>query len=165
MQAIKAVKQIKPLTKAEQKILASLQERNNAMSLHDVNTLCKAGGEINEHKNDMEQSMLHEGAIAQPVSSLQATLNERSAKYGDFLDHANIAQDIQAVMRESVTKGPSGPNATVYYPGWEALRPYQKQALTVIADKIARILSGDPDYADNWHDIQGYAKLVEDSLS
>src|SRR5690606_10084595 len=30
--------------------------------------------------------------------------------------------------------------------------------------KIARILIGDPNYADNWHDIQGYAKLVEERL-
>ena len=36
--------------------------------------------------------------------------------------------------------------------------------LGTIADKIGRILSGDPNYADNWHDIQGYAKLVEDRL-
>jgi hypothetical protein len=45
---------------------------------------------------------------------------------------------------------------------WEALDAVKKQALTVIADKIARILTGDPEYKDNWHDIQGYAKLAED---
>jgi hypothetical protein len=50
------------------------------------------------------------------------------------------------------------------YCSWQTLTPVQKQALTVIADKIARVLSGDPDYADNWHDIQGYAKLEEDRL-
>jgi len=49
-------------------------------------------------------------------------------------------------------------------PGWNRLPAMHKQALTVIADKIARMLSGDPNYADNWHDIQGYAKLVEDRL-
>jgi len=27
--------------------------------------------------------------------------------------------------------------------------------------KIARILNGDPNLIDNWHDIAGYAKLVE----
>lgn len=36
--------------------------------------------------------------------------------------------------------------------------------MTVIADKIARILSGDPNYADSWHDIGGYAKLVENYI-
>jgi hypothetical protein len=39
-----------------------------------------------------------------------------------------------------------------------------KQALCVICDKMARIGNGDPFYDDNWHDIQGYAKLVEDRL-
>ena len=76
------------------------------------------------------------------------TLAERGARYGDFSDHACIAQDLQDAMR---TKA-----------GWHALSPDKKQALTVIADKIARILNGDPEYRDNWHDIQGYAKLAED---
>lgn len=83
------------------------------------------------------------------MGELNETLAERGARYGDFADHAQIAQDLQDVMRAR---------------GWDALKPMQKQALTVIADKIARILNGDPDYSDNWHDIQGYAKLVEDRL-
>lgn len=82
--------------------------------------------------------------------SIETTLAERGNRYGDFTDHAQIAQDLQECMRDSG--------------GWHALNKVQAQALTVIADKIARILSGDPNYADNWHDIQGYAKLVEDRL-
>jgi hypothetical protein len=82
--------------------------------------------------------------------SLEETLAARGEIYGDFRDHAEIAQQIQDVMR--------------YYSGWGRLSRVQKQALTVIADKIARILSGDPNYPDNWHDIQGYARLVEESL-
>jgi hypothetical protein len=31
--------------------------------------------------------------------------------------------------------------------------------------KITRILTGDPNYTDNWHDIAGYAKLVEIELN
>lgn len=34
----------------------------------------------------------------------------------------------------------------------------------MIFQKISRIVNGDPDYADNWHDIQGYARLVEERL-
>ena len=45
---------------------------------------------------------------------------------------------------------------------WQKLDFVKRQALSVIAAKIARILNGDPEYKDNWHDIQGYAKLVED---
>jgi len=83
--------------------------------------------------------------------TVDETLAERGARYGDFSEHASVAQRLQDVMRGAAI-------------GWFGLAPFQKQALTVIADKIARILTGDPDYDDNWHDIQGYAKLVEDRL-
>lgn len=76
------------------------------------------------------------------------TLAERGARYGNFTNHAQIAQRLQDTMRDNE--------------GWYDLSDDKKQALTVIADKIARILSGDPEYRDNWHDIQGYAKLAED---
>jgi hypothetical protein len=79
--------------------------------------------------------------------NIDATLAERGARYGEFKDHAVIAQRLQDGMRMA--------------PGWERLATDQKQALTVIADKIARMLNGDPNYLDNWHDIIGYAKLVE----
>lgn len=82
--------------------------------------------------------------------SVEETLAQRGSRYGDFSMHAEIAQNLQDDMRSAK--------------GWGVLSPVQKQALTVIADKIARILSGDPNYDDNWHDIQGYAKLVEDRL-
>lgn len=79
---------------------------------------------------------------------LAATLAERGTRYGDFSDHAAISQDLQNVMAAT--------------PGWQKLDAVKRQALQVIADKIARILNGDPEYRDNWHDIQGYAKLAED---
>jgi hypothetical protein len=84
------------------------------------------------------------------MNELENTLAERGSRYGDFSDHAAVAQSIQDAMRSPK--------------GWDTLPPMHKQALTVIADKIARMLTGDPNYADNWHDIQGYAKLVEDRL-
>lgn len=92
--------------------------------------------------------------------SIEQTLAERGNRYGDFGDHAKIAQDLQDLMRRSEKTGASGGT----FNGWTDLTSVQKQALTVIADKIARILSGDPNYADNWHDIQGYAKLAEERL-
>ena len=88
--------------------------------------------------------------------SIDDTLAERGSRYGDFTDHAELAQRFQDVMR--------GPRTSSVKHGWDRLSDIQKQALTVIADKIARILTGDPNYVDNWHDIQGYSKLVEDRL-
>ena len=84
----------------------------------------------------------------QTVYGIAATLAERGKRYGDFTVHARIAQAIQFTMRNE--------------DGWDRLTSDKAQALTVIADKIGRILSGDPEYRDNWHDIQGYAKLAED---
>ena len=78
------------------------------------------------------------------------TLAERGARYCDFSDHARVAQRLQDDMRAE--------------PGWERCDAVQKQALSVIADKIARVLTGDPSYDDNWRDIQGYARLVEERL-
>lgn len=78
------------------------------------------------------------------------TLQERHDRYGDFTDHAETAQLLQDVMRAGNQ--------------WDKLDAVKRQALTVIADKIARILNGDPEYADNWHDIQGYARLAEERL-
>ncbi len=82
--------------------------------------------------------------------SVTNTLEERGSRYGAFADHAIIAQGIQDTMRAA--------------PKWDHLDADMKQALSVIADKIARILNGDPFYHDNWHDIQGYAKLIEDRI-
>ncbi len=48
--------------------------------------------------------------------------------------------------------------------GWERLNPSQAQALEVIADKISRMLNGDPNYDDNWQDIIGYSQLVLDEI-
>lgn len=85
------------------------------------------------------------------MSSIESTLEERGERYGSFEHHAAIAQDLQDVMRGQ--------------DGWARLAPDQRQALTVIADKIARMLNGDAAYRDNWHDIVGYAKLVDDRMA
>lgn len=84
------------------------------------------------------------------LGNIDATLAERGGRYGSFVDHARIAQALQDTLRGE--------------PGWTALAPDQRQALTVICDKMARMLNGDPDYRDNWHDIVGYAKLVDDRM-
>lgn len=95
-----------------------------------------------------------------PTNTVSATLAERGSRYGDFRDHARLAQRLQDCLREHTIVDGSG----IPYRPWDNLTPVMKQALTVDADKNARILNGDPTYADNWHDKQGYAKLVEDTL-
>jgi hypothetical protein len=83
--------------------------------------------------------------------SIENTLKERGNRYGVFSQHAVVSQGLQDVMHRSNN--------------WSTLDADMKQALTTIADKIARILNGDPFYIDNWHDIIGYSKLIEDRLN
>lgn len=82
--------------------------------------------------------------------SIEATLSERETRYGDFAGHAAITQGIKDVMH--------------FAPKWAELRPAQKEALEMVAHKIGRILNGDPNYHDSWHDMIGYTKLVADTL-
>jgi hypothetical protein len=49
-------------------------------------------------------------------------------------------------------------------PNWEGLEDDMKETFHIIANKMGRILNGDPFFHDSWHDIVGYAKLVADRL-
>lgn len=96
--------------------------------------------------------------------TIENTLNERGARYGDFTDHAAICEALIRICSGSHDIINSGHPVFVPVTQFAALDPVKKQAIRVICDKLARILSpgGDPEYRDNWHDIQGYAKLAED---
>lgn len=84
------------------------------------------------------------------TDTITATLTERGKRYGTFVGHAKITQDLKTVMH--------------IHPGWIKLADDQKESLEMVAHKIGRILNGDPDYDDSWVDIAGYAKLVADRL-
>ena len=78
------------------------------------------------------------------------TLKQRRKTYGDFGNLSMIANNLKACMRAS--------------DGWIRLEPAHKEALDMIVHKIARIINGDPNHIDSWHDIAGYATLVEDII-
>lgn len=79
--------------------------------------------------------------------TVAATLEARAQTYGDFTENATISQEIKNILRKQ--------------PNWLSLSRPHKESLEMIAQKIARILNGDPEYKDNWHDIAGYAQLAE----
>jgi len=81
------------------------------------------------------------------------TLAERGERYGTFKGHAEISQRLKGVLRKFEAER-----------GCD-LDPDQREALEMVMHKIARILNGDPNYADSWHDIAGYAQLVADRLN
>lgn len=85
-----------------------------------------------------------------PLDSIDNTLAQRGSRYGDFEEHARITQAIKSAMVDSIN--------------WPLLGDNQKECLEMVAHKIGRILNGDPDYHDSWHDIIGYVRLVEKTL-
>lgn len=88
-------------------------------------------------------------ATAPPPSS-KGLLEERESTHGDFADVSRVAQEI----KDAISRGPN----------LGKLSPIQVEALSMIASKIGRVLSGDQDFADHWDDIAGYAKLVADRV-
>lgn len=93
----------------------------------------------------------HEVLTFGPIATgIDATLQERGARYGEFPEHARITQNIKRSMQDS--------------PNWQTINDDMKEALEMIAHKVGRILNGDPTYHDSWHDIVGYTKLVADKL-
>ena len=80
------------------------------------------------------------------MNDITAILQQRGERYGAFAGHAKVAQDIKRAMAASAN--------------WDKLTDDKREALEMIAHKIARVLNGDPEYYDSWIDISGYTELV-----
>lgn len=86
------------------------------------------------------------------MTDITATLTERGTRYGKFTGHARITQSMKTFLRNEAKICVN----ELSYDQWEAL--------DMICHKIGRIINGDPNYADSWIDIAGYAQLVADRL-
>jgi len=84
------------------------------------------------------------------TNQIEQTLQQRGDRYGVFKEHARISQNIKQAMSDS--------------PNWNGLTCDKREALEMVAHKIARILNGDPEYDDSWVDIEGYTHLVSMDL-
>ena len=83
--------------------------------------------------------------------SINKTLEQRGSRYGKFKDVAATTYALQEILRNAKNH--------------EHMTDDQVIALDMICNKMARIVNGDPSYIDNWHDISGYATLVEQELN
>lgn len=86
------------------------------------------------------------------ATNINEMLAGRQARYGSFQGHAEISQVIKQVIHSAARARN------------KELESDQLEALDMISHKIARIINGDPNYADNWIDIAGYATLVANRL-
>jgi hypothetical protein len=85
------------------------------------------------------------------MNDISETLNVRGSRYGEYADVSKVTQDLIDVINQSKS--------------FSELNACQKTSLFMICNKIARAVSGDPHYRDNWHDIAGYATLAEKECS
>ena len=83
--------------------------------------------------------------------SINKTLEQRGERYGKFKDVAATTYALKEILRNAKNH--------------EHMTDDQVIALDMICNKMARIVNGDPSYIDNWHDISGYATLVEQELN
>lgn len=80
------------------------------------------------------------------MSDLKKTLADRQKTHGDFQQVAKVAESLMGSIE------------------FQRLSASQSFAVRMIVGKLARIVCGNPNEPDHWHDIAGYARLVEDEL-
>lgn len=87
------------------------------------------------------------------TANITATLTERGQRYGKFTGHAAVSQALKLIIDAGLRDAK------------KRLPDDQQEAIDMICHKIARIVNGDHNYVDSWHDIAGYAQLVADRLN
>lgn len=80
------------------------------------------------------------------------TLSAREYTHGNFSDVAYCATCLKTEFYAASRR--SG----------NIISSVQHEAVDMICAKLARIACGDPNFADHWHDIAGYATLVEQRI-
>lgn len=83
-------------------------------------------------------------------TGVAATIAERRNQHGDPNHNFHTSQRLKRVVRTAVA--------------YDALTDVQKEAVDNVLQKVARIVAGNPNHKDHWHDIQGYAKIAEDRV-
>ena len=77
-------------------------------------------------------------------------LAERQKTHGEYGEHARCTQEIIRVLQAER--------------GYPTLTDMQKESLHMIAHKMGRIVTGNPNIEDHWDDIAGYAVLISQRL-
>jgi transposase len=128
-------------------VVKSLLEQG--LSTADIAKKAKCSvGYVYKIKSEMKQ----DASTMEQTRDLTNTLDERGKRYGLFVGQAQASQELKAVMYRIPTDRDT------------PMDPDQREAMEMICQKMARIMNGDPNYSDSWHDIAGYATLVADRL-
>nr|DAV41247.1 MAG TPA: hypothetical protein [Caudoviricetes sp.] len=88
---------------------------------------------------------------ADGIPVVHEVVAERGQRYGSFAVNAECSQAIKRAMRAAH--------------GWQNLTDAQREGLEMIAAKMARMLTGDPEHLDNAVDIGGYAQCMVQAMA
>lgn len=149
---------VKALTKAKPPALTSALERAKAKAAtgeemteeefkaYDAWTSAEQAKNFDNQLQPAPRIMAAEQTVE--GSGIDKTLAERGSRYGSFVDNSRVFADLMGTFRNS--------------PAWKEghIDMVHEHALSNIATKLARLLTGDPNYDDNWRDIAGYATLM-----
>jgi hypothetical protein len=75
-------------------------------------------------------------------------IHQREKTHGDYERQARLSQDLKTRIRQEA----------------HTLTHQQLESIEMICVKIARIVCGNPNEADHWLDVQGYAELIHKNL-
>lgn len=84
------------------------------------------------------------------AETIEETLKTRGNVHGDFVESAVFKDAVGKLIRLT--------------PNYDRMGHACRQAMFMIVEKMGRILYGNPTFADHWHDISGYAKLIDDAI-
>lgn len=89
--------------------------------------------------------------------STEKILQDRGKNYGSFEGNASIAQELKKLWWASDGRGRLLSEACT--------SAVINEGIEMILHKLARIMNGDPYYADSYQDIAGYAQLIVNHLN
>ena len=85
-----------------------------------------------------------------PMPKADQLIVDRAKTHGDYELNAETAQSLKRMLHQQ--------------DGWLRLSHIQRESLENICTKLGRIMAGDPNVAEHWDDIAGYARLVAQRL-
>lgn len=83
--------------------------------------------------------------------SIKETLESRKNAHGSFWESSATCTRLKDTMMST--------------PNWTVMEPAKQRALEMVMEKVSRILWGDHNFADHWHDIAGYVSLIDNYLT
>ena len=90
--------------------------------------------------------------VMSKTNNLNQILTERGDRYGRFVDHAKISQELKRLIYRQLDARK------------QDLDDDQLEALEMICHKVARIINGDPDYSDSWRDVAGSRRALVSTI-